>query len=181
MVRHSPRAFPSGEPPPVGARQGTGKHGYSARGRRPRPRKCLRKGCGRWYQPRRWNQRYCQDPECRRLVRRWLAAQRQARHRQDVFAKARHAQTEKARRQRVKTASQTAEKTKVRSARGHTAENFFRCPSAIDPAATNTPRARPATPHTIAALPAVRRFAMSRIGNASGFPAAPWMAVRSAS
>jgi len=23
--------------------------------------------CGRRYQPNRWNQRYCQDPECRRL------------------------------------------------------------------------------------------------------------------
>jgi hypothetical protein len=143
MARHSPRAFPLGEAPPVGARQGTGKYGYSARGRRPRLRICLRKGCRRWYQPRRWNQRYCQDPECRRLIRRWLAAQRQARHRQDIFAKARHAQAEKARRQRIKTASQAVEKSKVTPARGHTAENFFpaplqstwlsRTPRALDP------------------------------------------------
>ena len=52
---------------------------------------CLRKGCGRKYQPRRWNQRYCQDPECLRQLRRWQAAQRQARRRQDDAIKAEHA------------------------------------------------------------------------------------------
>ena len=57
---------------------------------------CLRKGCGRKYQPRRWNQRYCQDPECLREVRRWQAARRQAKRRQDAASRARHAQAEKA-------------------------------------------------------------------------------------
>ena len=38
---------------------------------------CLRKGCGRIFHPLRWNQRYCQDPDCLRLVRRWQAAKRQ--------------------------------------------------------------------------------------------------------
>ena len=90
----------------MGACQGTGKRGCSARGRRPRLRTCLRKGCGRIYQPRCWNQRYCQDPECLRQIRQWQAARRQAKHRQTAEAKARHAQAEKARRQRVKAASQ---------------------------------------------------------------------------
>jgi hypothetical protein len=50
----------------VGDCQGTGKHGCSAGGRRPRLRICLRKGCGRKYQPPSWNQRYYRDPECQR-------------------------------------------------------------------------------------------------------------------
>lgn len=48
---------------------------------RPTARICLRKGCDRRYIPRRWNQRYCQDPECLRLVRRWQAAKRRAKFR----------------------------------------------------------------------------------------------------
>jgi len=46
------------------------------------PRICLRKGCGRIFDVRSGNQRYCQDPECLRQVRRWLAAKRQRAHRQ---------------------------------------------------------------------------------------------------
>jgi hypothetical protein len=96
-----------------------------ARGRRPRPRVCLRKGCRRDYQPRSWNQRYCQDPECQRQVRRWQAARRQARHRQDAAAKAQHAQAEKARRQHAKLASQAVDNPAVTPARGHAAQPFF--------------------------------------------------------
>ena len=46
------------------------------------PRPCLRKGCGRIFDVRSGNQRYCQDPECLRLVRRWQAAKRQQVRRQ---------------------------------------------------------------------------------------------------
>ena len=46
------------------------------------PRTCLRKGCGRIFDARSGNQRYCQDPECLRLVRRWQAAKRQRMRRQ---------------------------------------------------------------------------------------------------
>jgi hypothetical protein len=111
----------------------------SARARRPRPRICLRKGCGRKYQPRSWNQRYCQDPECRRQVRRWQAARRQAKHRQDADVKARHAQAESARRQRAKSTSQAVQVPVVTPARGHAAQPFFPFPSAIGPAATSPP------------------------------------------
>ncbi len=123
----------------MGACQGTGKRCFSARERRPRLRSCLRKGCGRQYQPRCWNQRYCQDPECLRQVRQWQAARRQAKHRQAAEAKARHAQAEKARRQRVKSASQAIESPKVTPARGHAAETFFLLRYAIGRAVTNTP------------------------------------------
>ena len=46
------------------------------------PRVCLRKGCGRIFDVRSGNQRYCQDPECLRLVHRWQAAKRQRVRRQ---------------------------------------------------------------------------------------------------
>jgi hypothetical protein len=90
---------------------------------------CLRKGCGRRYQPRRWNQRYCQDPECLRQLRRWQAAQRQTRRREDDTVKAEHAAAERARRQRARVSSQAALKTKVAAARGHAAKIF--CPSLV--------------------------------------------------
>jgi hypothetical protein len=180
MVGHPPRAFPLGEAPPVGTRQSTAKHGCSTRGRRPRPRKCLRKGCGRQYQPRSWNQRYCQEPECRREVNRWLAARRQARHRQHAEVKVQHARAEKERRQRAKSTSQTVGNPELTPARGHAAEIFFPPRSAIGRAATRTPRTRPATPHATAATSAGKLFAMSRTVNASGSLAAPGMGGRSA-
>jgi hypothetical protein len=85
---------------------------------------CLRKGCGRNYQPRRWNQRYCQDPECLRQVRRWQAAQRQARRRQDDAVKAEHAAAQRARRQRARASAQAPGKPQVAAARGHAAKIF---------------------------------------------------------
>ena len=65
--------------------------------------------CRRKYQPRCRNQRYCQEPECLRQVRRWQAARRQAKRRQDADVRAQHAQAEKERRQRAKSASQAVE------------------------------------------------------------------------
>jgi hypothetical protein len=179
MRSHSPRAFPVGVAPPVGTRQGTGKHSRSARGRRPRRRTCLRKGCKRQYQPRSWNQRYCQDPQCLRLVRQWQAARRQAKRRQDAAVKAQHAQAQHARRLRAKAASQTGQKPQLTSARGHATQPFFPSPYAIGQAATNRLRAPCATRHVSVAPPAARLCAMSRIVSASGSGAAPGMAARS--
>ena len=96
--------------------------------RRPRPRRCLRKGCGHIYTPQRWNQRYCQDPECRRLVRRWQAAQRQARRRQDEAVKARHAEAQRTRRRRRATSPQPPKDLEVAAARGHAAKIFWPFP-----------------------------------------------------
>jgi hypothetical protein len=49
---------------PVGTTQPTRKARSKASRRKPRRRMCLRKGCGQRYEPKRWNQLYCQDPEC---------------------------------------------------------------------------------------------------------------------
>ena len=72
----------------------------SSSGRRLRPRVCLCQGCGRTYQPRRWNQWYCQDAECLRRVRRWHATRRQRKRRATAQGRSKHAQAERARRQR---------------------------------------------------------------------------------
>jgi hypothetical protein len=64
------------------------------------PRTCLRRGCGKKFQPRRWNQRYCQDPECLRQVRRWQAVRRQRERRATDEGRRQHAQAEYERRQR---------------------------------------------------------------------------------
>jgi hypothetical protein len=111
----------------------------ACRCRRPRPRTCLRKGCGRQYTPRRWNQRYCQDTECMRLVRRWHAARRQAERREEDAVKAQHAEAERARRGRVKSLPQAPNDPEVTAARGHAAKNFSPTPICERPGCHDTP------------------------------------------
>jgi hypothetical protein len=112
----------------VGCRHVNPKYRRRASPRRPRQRICLRKGCGHKYQPRRWNQRYCQDPECRRLVRRWQAARRQTRRRQDDAAKTQHAEAQRARRQRAPSSPQAPQNPEVAPARGHAAKILLPTP-----------------------------------------------------
>ena len=93
----------------MGQEQNTLTQGGSARSdRHRRPRVCLRKGCEQTYQPLRWNQRYCQEPDCLRAVRRWRAAKRQREHRRISKNRQRHASAEAARRQRRRETSETA-------------------------------------------------------------------------
>lgn len=122
-LARSPRAVPW-ECAPVGRRHDK----PNCRCRRPRTRVCLRKGCGRKYQPRRWNQHYCQDPECLRLVRRWQAAKRQAKRRQDEAAKSEHAEAERVRRRRVTSSPQAPKLAEIAAARGHAAKIFSPTP-----------------------------------------------------
>ena len=68
-------------------------------------RLCLRKGCGNRFRPKRWNQRYCQDPACLREVRRWQAAKRQRVFRESAENRKRHAQAEAQRRRAKKEAA----------------------------------------------------------------------------
>jgi hypothetical protein len=84
-------------------------------------------------------QRYCQDPECLRLVHRWQAARRQAKRRQDANVKTQHAEAEKERRRRTKLASKAVANSEVAPPHGHADEIFFRFRSAIGQAATNPP------------------------------------------
>jgi hypothetical protein len=163
----------------VGSRQPISNPRHSARGRHPRARTCFRHGCGRKFVPHRWNQRYCQDAECQKLLRRWQGARRQAKRRQDEQAKAQHAAAERARRERAKSSPEPAGNTDLRPARGHAAENFFRSRSATAPAAMNTRKPPSATLPSIAAANAAKPSATSWTANASGRPAARWKAERS--
>jgi len=70
----------------MGQSQHTNEGGVPARGRRLGWRTCLRKGCGRRFQARRHNQRYCREPECLSELRRWQAAKRQHKRRAGVHA-----------------------------------------------------------------------------------------------
>jgi hypothetical protein len=72
--------------------------GVSASGGRLGWRSCLRKGCGRRFQARRYNQRYCREPDCLGELRRWQAAKRQQKCRSQPEARQRHAETERQRR-----------------------------------------------------------------------------------
>ena len=65
-----------------------------------RRRRCLCKGCEQDFWPRRWNQRYCGQAECRRRVKRWLGRKRQRRCRSSEEQRARHRERERARRAR---------------------------------------------------------------------------------
>jgi hypothetical protein len=73
-----------------------------------RVRVCLRKGCGRKYQPRRWNQRYCQDPECRKEVARWQSAKRQEKRRSQPGVRQQRAAAERQRRAACREARREA-------------------------------------------------------------------------
>lgn len=64
------------------------------------PRICLRKGCGRSYHPRHWKQRYCQDLDCLKEVRRWQALKRQQRRREQPEVRQQRAAAERERRAR---------------------------------------------------------------------------------
>jgi hypothetical protein len=74
----------------MGQIQHTNAGGVSARGRRLGWRTCLRKGCGRRFQARRHNQRYCREPECLAELRRWQAAKRQHKRREGAEGRQQH-------------------------------------------------------------------------------------------
>jgi hypothetical protein len=61
-------------------------------------RPCHRVGCGRKFLPRSWNQRYCQEPECLRELRRWQAIRRQRERRKDAENQKQNAESERLRR-----------------------------------------------------------------------------------
>lgn len=80
-------------------------------------RSCLRKGCGRRFQARRYNQRYCREPECLGELRRWQAAKRQQKRRSQPEARQQHAEAERQRRkQRAAEARKPSEGESVAEA-----------------------------------------------------------------
>ncbi len=122
--------------------------GVSASGRRLGSRECLRKDCGRRYQARRWNQRYCQEADCLRELRRWQAAKRQRDRRAIPEVREQHAQAERKRRQRKKCqGSRSGEAMPAplcEPARGHAAKRIPAGPICDRPGCYEPPRTSPA-------------------------------------
>ena len=147
-------------------------HKPNRRCRRPRPRLCLRKGCGRKYQPRRPNQRYCQDPECLRLVRRWQAARRQARRRQDDAAKIQHAQAQRGAGSVPYRRRKHHKILKLRLRVVTQQEFFCRLAAATDRVAMNRPPRSATARRATVAPPVGRRCAAYAIASANGGSAA---------
>ena len=84
----------------MGQVQHTNESGASARGRQLGWRICLCKDCGRRFQARSYNQRYCREPECLSKVHRWQGIKRQRERRAAPEGRQRHAEAERRRRQR---------------------------------------------------------------------------------
>ncbi len=144
----------------------------ASRARRLPPRTCLRKGCCRVYHPTRWNQRYCQQAECRRLVRRWQAAKRQQVHRRLPDNRRRHAEAEAICRRNRTTQPPAADlvaakKWPVRAARGHAAK-IFQANSATGRDAMNRCRTTRGPRSTTAAMIVGRPCDEFAIANGSG-------------
>ena len=112
----------------MGQVQHTNEDGARARGRRLGWRTCLRKGCGRRFQARRYNQRYCREPECLEALHRWQAAKRQQKRRAGPEGRRQHAEAERQRRRRktsgadVPEECQTPATAAAEPARGHAAK-----------------------------------------------------------
>jgi hypothetical protein len=94
------RAAPTGVAAPMGQLQHTSSAPCSPRAGRFRARKCHRQHCGCVFVPRQWNQRYCQQPECLRELRRWQATKRQRERRSQPSVRQQHAEAERQRRTR---------------------------------------------------------------------------------
>lgn len=106
--RRVARAAPAGARPPLGQNQHNLPPASSANNSRFPLRTCLRKGCERSFVPHRWNQRYCRDAACRRLLRRWQAAKRQQRRRSRAEVRQQRAAAAKQRRGAMRSAGRSS-------------------------------------------------------------------------
>jgi hypothetical protein len=130
--RSPPRPTQGSHHLPMGHAQDTRETLFGTRRtRRLGRRVCFRKGCGRVFVARAWNQRYCQDAACLREVRRWQARKRQQRQRESAEGKRRHREAERRRRRRAKTrrskTMSSSESPENVAARGHAAEGKCTC------------------------------------------------------
>ena len=92
--------------------------------RRPRPRRCLLKGCEQRFRPRHVRQRYCSDG-CRAAARRW--SEGKARQKYRVTAACRQKRSEQSRRYRERVkARKPPEKEAVPEAARVIPKKFFR-------------------------------------------------------
>ena len=164
--------LPQGErQPPMGHIEHTTEAGVSTRGRRLGWRSCLRKGCGRRYQPSHWRQRYCRKPDCLRELRRWQAAKRQRKRRATATGREKHAQAERERRRRKKNQAIGPSGSARGGARGHAIKKFLSGRFAIGPAVSSPLELRFELLHITAGMRAAKPCVVCEIANASASPA----------
>lgn len=114
---------PTQDPPERPTNQDGRREPSNSRGRRPRLRRCLLKGCGRRYRPLRPWARYCGE-ECRRQARRWSRWKAQKRYRATAPGKERRQAQSRRYRRRGRRGKQ-GRTPRQEAARVITA-NFFR-------------------------------------------------------
>jgi hypothetical protein len=88
----------------MGRRQSNAASPAASSGPRFPTRTCHRRGCGRKFLPRSWNQRYCREPKCLRLLHGWQATKRQRERRRQAEKRRQHADAERERRRRQREA-----------------------------------------------------------------------------
>jgi hypothetical protein len=115
---------PSENPTPHRPKQVAARRGPPAR-RRSLPRRCLLKGCERWFRPRHPQQRYC-SASCRQAARKWSRWKSQARYRATVAGKEKRNGQSRRYRERVRS-RKPAEKEAVAEPARVITNNFFRC------------------------------------------------------
>ena len=92
--------------------------------RRPRPRRCLLKGCEQRFRPRQARQRYCSEP-CRKAARKWSRWKAQESYRATAAGKQKRNGQSRRYRERVRSRKPPAEEAVPEAARVIT-KKFFR-------------------------------------------------------
>ena len=100
----------------------------------PRTRRCLLKGCERWFRPRRASERYC-SRECRQQARKWSRWKAQKKYRTTQAGREKRKGQSRRYRERVRNRSQAEPGESPPGARGSSLENFW-ITVATAPAAT---------------------------------------------
>jgi hypothetical protein len=125
------------------------------RGRKPRPRHCLLKGCEQRFRPRRARQRYCSE-KCRKAARKWSRWKAQQRYREKAAGQQKRNGQSRRYRERVKSRKPPKPEAVDEAARVITKEDFFR--ALLRPAgllrAIRPPAAKSLTALLLCVLPA---------------------------
>ena len=110
---------------PTGDRENQVARRRQRRGRRPRLRRCLLKGCEQRFHPRQARQRYCSQ-SCREEARKWSRWKAQQRYRETAAGQHKRNGQSRRYRERVKSRKPARPEAVSEAARVITQEHFFR-------------------------------------------------------
>jgi hypothetical protein len=124
------------------------KNQAAGRGKQPRQRQCLLKGCEQRFRPRQGRQRYCSD-DCRRAARKWSRWKAQQKYRTSDGGRQKRNGQGRRYRERARSRKPPEPEAVSESARVITQEHFFR--AHLRPARVLR-RIRPTAAKSLAAL-----------------------------